>query len=164
MSRPLRVSDSIEIVTPPAVVYREVADPAQMGRWSPENRGTHGPSRGPLSVGDQFVGHNRRGFVRWSTRCTVTAAVPGERFAFRVHRIGVGRHPLLRGPIATWEYTFAPTATGTRVTESWHDDRGWSDAWAARFDRFVTRGRLFHEFQAGNIARTLARLKADLEG
>lgn len=160
----MRVSDSIEIAVPPAVVYREVADPAQMGRWSPENRGTHEPSRGPLAVGDEFTGRNRRGNARWSTTCTVTAADPGERFAFRVHRIGPVR-PLLRGPIATWEYTFAPTATGTRVTETWQDDRtGWSDAWVARFDRFVTKGRLFHEFQAGNIRRTLARLKAELEG
>ncbi|OMH33118.1 SRPBCC family protein [Tersicoccus sp. Bi-70] len=164
MTRPMSVSDSIEIAAPASTIYGEVADPAQMGRWSPENRGTREPSRGALAVGDTFVGHNRRGFARWSTACTVIAAQPGERFAFRVHRIGVGR-PLISAPIATWAYTFEPTATGTRVTETWQDDRTtWSDAWAARFDRFVTKGRLFHEFQAGNIRRTLARLKADLEG
>lgn len=163
MSRLLHVSDSIEIAATPAEVYRQVADPARMGRWSPENRGTREPSRGALTVGDSFTGRNKRGRVRWSTACTVTAADPGERFAFRVHAIGPVR-PLLRASIATWEYTFAPSPAGTRVTETWRDDRtGWTDAWAARFDRAVTGGRLFHEFQAGNIARTLNRLKHDLE-
>ena len=164
MPRPMTVSDSIEIAADPMTIYREVADPAQMGRWSPENRGTVAPSRGALSVGDEFVGRNRRGPARWSTWCTVTAADPGERFAFRVHKIGLGR-PLLSAPIATWEYTFAATGAGTtRVTETWYDDRsGWSDAWASRFDRFVTRGKHFHEFHVGNIRRTLERLKTDLE-
>ncbi|MEH0109974.1 SRPBCC family protein [Tersicoccus sp. MR15.9] len=164
MTRPLRVSDSIDIDAPAAAIYREVADPAQMGRWSPENQGTRDASRGPLAVGDRFVGRNKRGAARWSTTCVVTAADPGQRFAFRVVRIGPVR-PLISAPIATWEYTFEPTAGGTRVTETWQDDRTrWPDALAARFDRLVTGGRLFHEFQAGNIRRTLARLKADLEG
>lgn len=160
----MSVSDSIVIAADPMAVYREIADPSQMGRWSPENQGTRTPARGALSTGDEFVGRNRRGFARWSTSCTVTAADPGRRFAFRVHRIGL-RRPLLAAPIATWEYTFEPTGDGaTTVTETWHDDRrGWSDARAARFDRAVTRGKTFHEFQAGNIRRTLARLKSDLE-
>lgn len=164
MSRPLQVSDSIEIAAEPMTLYREIADPSRMGRWSPENLGTAEPGRGPLAVGDEFVGRNRRGPGRWSTACTVIAADPGERFAFRVHRIGL-RTPLLRGAIATWTYTLEPAGEGrTRVTETWQDDRtGWSDAWAARFDKLVTRGRTFHEFQAGNIRRTLARLQADLE-
>lgn len=164
MSRPLHVSDSIEIAADPMTIYREVADPSRMGRWSPENQGTAGPSRGPLTVGDEFVGRNRRGLGRWSTTCTVIAAEPGEKFAFRVHRIGL-RTPVLRGAIATWTFSVEPVGEGrARVTETWQDDRtGWSDAWAARFDKLVTRGRTFDEFQAGNIRRTLARLKADLE-
>ncbi|MGO2559659.1 MULTISPECIES: SRPBCC family protein [unclassified Brachybacterium] len=165
MSRPLHVSDSVEVAADPMTIYREVADPSQMGRWSPENQGTTEPGHGPLTVGDEFVGRNRRGPGRWSTACTVIAAEPGERFAFRVHRIGV-RRPVLRGGIATWTYTFEPADEGrTRVTETWQDDRTrWPDAVAARFDKLVTGGRTFDEFQAGNIRRTLARLKADLEG
>lgn len=158
------VSDSIEIAADPVTIYNELADTSRMGRWSPENQGTADPGRGPLSVGDEFVGRNRRGFVRWTTACSVIAADPGEKFAFRVHRIGL-RRPLIRGPIATWTYTFEPVGDGrTRVTETWHDDRtGWSDAWAARFDKLVTSGSTFDQFQAKNIKRTLARIKADLE-
>lgn len=160
----MEVSDSIEIDADPMMIYRQLADPSRMGRWSPENLGTAAPSCGPLTVGDEFVGRNRRGPGRWSTACTVIAAEPGERFAFRVHRIGL-RRPLLRGAIATWSYTLEPVGAGRcRVTETWQDDRtGWSDAWAARFDRLVTRGSTFAQFQAGNIRRTLERLKADLE-
>lgn len=160
----MQVSDSIEIDADPMMIYRQLADPSRMGRWSPENLGTAAPSRGPLTVGDEFVGRNRRGPGRWSTACTVIAAEPGERFAFRVDRIGL-RRPLLRGAIATWSYTLEPVGAGrSRVTETWQDDRkGWSDAWAARFDRLVTRGSTFAQFQAGNIRRTLERLKADLE-
>lgn len=160
----MQVSDSIEIDADPMTIYRELADPSRMGRWSPENLGTAAPGRGPLTVGDEFVGRNRRGPGRWSTACTVIAAAPGKRFAFRVHRIGV-RRPLLRGAIATWSYALEPVGAGrSRVTETWQDDRkGWSDAWAARFDRLVTRGSTFAQFQAGNIRRTLERLQADLE-
>ena len=84
------------------------------------------------------------------------AAEPGERFAFRVDRIGL-RRPLLRGAIATWSYTLEPVgAWRSRVTETWQDDRkGWPDAWAARFDRLVTRGSTFAQFQAGNIRRVV---------
>ena len=165
MTRLMHVSDSIEIAADPRTIYNEVADTSQMGRWSPENQGTDSPGRGPLSVGDEFVGRNRRGFARWTTACSVIAADLGEKFAFRVHRIGL-RRPLIRGPIATWTYTFEPVSGGgTRVTETWQDDRtGWSDAWAARFDKLVTSGSTFDQFQAKNIKRTLARLKADLEG
>ena len=164
MSRPMHVSDSIEVAADPVRIYSEVADPSRMGRWSPENEGTVGPGCGPLAVGDEFVGRNRRGLARWTTACTVIAADPGEKFGFQVNRIGL-RRPVVRAPIATWTYTFEPVGDGTtRVTETWQDDRtGWSDAWAARFDKVVTRGSTFDRYQAKNIKRTLARIKADLE-
>lgn len=160
----MTVSDSVEIAVDPQTVYAEVADVDRMSRWSPENLGTGDASRGPLAEGDTFVGHNRRGPGRWSTGCTVIAAEPGERFAFRVHRYGFGR-VLVPASVATWAYTFEEVAPGrTRVTETWQDDRTrWPDALAARFDRFVTRGRTFDEYQAGNIRRTLDRLREDLE-
>lgn len=162
-ARPLVVSDDVVVAADAEVVWSQVADPSQMGRWSPENRGASITSAGrPAPVGTVFVGQNRRGRARWSTQCVVTASEPGRRFAFDVRRIGVGRL-LAPAAIASWEYTFVPTADGTRVTETWRDNRRWSDARAARFDRVVTGGKLFHEFQARNIRRTLDRLKADLE-
>ena len=111
-----------------------------------------------------FDGSNKRGRVRWTTECVVTAADPGRRFGFDVRKIG-SRTPFLPGRIASWEYTFEQVDGGTLVTETWRDlRRSWPDWAAAAFDKAATGGRLFSEFQRRNIARTLAALKADLEG
>ncbi|MFG3197357.1 SRPBCC family protein [Streptomyces sp. NPDC048208] len=165
MARVLSVSDSIVIDVSPDAAYQAVSRPGDMGRWSPENLGTTpGSADGPAGVGTSFVGRNKRGRFRWVTRCTVTAAEPGRHFAFRVHAIGVGS-PRLRGPIATWEYRFEPEGEGTRVTETWTDDRrAWPDFVAGVFDRVVTSGRTFADFQARNIRATLRNLKRELEG
>lgn len=159
----MTVSDSVDIAVDPMTLWAAAADPTQMGRWSPENTGANGEGGRPLEVGDVFVGSNKRGPARWHTECVVTESDPGSRFAFVVRRIGVGV-PRVAASIATWSYDFEPTATGTRVTETWTDNRaGWPDAIAAVFDKVVTRGRLFADFQRRNIARTLARMKADFE-
>ncbi|MEU5136367.1 SRPBCC family protein [Streptomyces californicus] len=164
MPRTMSVADSIVIEATPAEVYAQLSDPTAMGRWSPENLGaTVRGDRHGAYVGMVFEGRNKRGAVRWTTRCTVTAADPGRRFAFRVHAIGL-RRPLLPGPIATWEYRFEPEAGGTRVTETWTDDRRrWPDAVANAFDRVATGGKTFAQFQVGNIRTTLKRLKEALE-
>ncbi|MFD6418292.1 SRPBCC family protein [Streptomyces sp. NPDC060194] len=164
MSRTFTVSDSIVVDADPATVWAQVADPALMGRWSPENLGATLPADGgPARVGTVFDGRNKRGPFRWTTRCTVTAADEGRLFRFRVHAIGV-RRPRLRGPIATWEYRFEPAGTGTLVTETWTDDRrAWPDPLAHAFDRAATGGSTFADFQRRNIASTLRRLKKALE-
>ena len=163
MTRPMTVSGSTVVAATPDVIYAQVADPSQMPRWSPENIGGDVPAPGsPLSVGDTFVGTNKRGPARWSTRCVVTSADPGREFAFEVRQIGL-RNPRVSSRIATWTYAFEPVAEGTRVTETWTDNRRWPDAIAAAFDKVATRGQHFHEFQQRNIATTLKRLKADFE-
>jgi len=160
----MTVSDSVDVAAAPETIWAQVADPAQMPRWSPENTGAPvGTGGQPLEVGAVFHGTNKRGGARWVTRCTVTASEPGKEFAFDVQAIGV-KTPRLRGPIATWTYTFEPVGTGTKVTEEWTDNRkGWPDWAAAAFDKVVTRGSLFSDFQRRNIARTLKNLKADFE-
>ena len=71
MSREMKVSDSVVITgVTPAQVYAQVSDPTQMVRWSPENTGAeveHGSngSNGSLTVGDVFVGANKRGGASW---------------------------------------------------------------------------------------------------
>lgn len=163
MPRTMSVSDSTVVSAAPSAVYAQVSDPTAMGRWSPENRGARvlGEHRDTY-VGMVFEGRNRRGRMGWTTRCTVTAADPGERFAFRVHAIGA-RRPRLPGAIATWEYRFEAVDGGTRVTETWTDDRrAWPDFLANAFDRAATRGHTFADFQRGNIRTTLQRLKAAL--
>ncbi|MEV5982105.1 SRPBCC family protein [Streptomyces sp. NPDC052114] len=164
MSRVFMVRRSIDIEVTPEAAYQAVSRPEDMGRWSPENRGTSGDTPvGPAVPGTSFVGRNKRGRFRWVTRCTVTAADPGSRFAFRVHAIGA-RRPRLRGSIATWEYLFEPTDNGTRVTETWTDDRrAWPDLAAHFFDRIVTPGQTFADFQIRNIDMTLQNLKRELE-
>ncbi len=160
----MQVQDSIVIAAEAQVIYDQVADPSQMGRWSPENRGAEVPTPGqPATTGTSFVGTNRRGRATWVTRCRVTAADPGVRFAFDVREIGL-RRPMLKGAIASWSYDFEAVAGGTRVTETWTDRRtGWPDLAAAAFDKIVTGGHLFSDFQRRNIATTLARLKTDVE-
>ena len=106
MARTYSVSDSVVIDADPSAIYAKVSNPALMGRWSPENRGATVPDGAQEAyVGMVFDGHNKRGPMGWTTRCTVTAADPGERFAFRVRAIG-RRKPVLPGRIATWEYRF----------------------------------------------------------
>ncbi|GGX62542.1 SRPBCC family protein [Streptomyces fructofermentans] len=164
MARTFTVSRTVLIQVPPEQAYEAISRPAQMGRWSPENLGATVPEPDESApVGTTFEGRNKRGVFRWVTRCTVTAADPGRRFAFRVHAIGLGR-PRLRGPIATWEYRFERDGAGTRVTETWTDDRrSWPDLVAHAFDRVATGGRTFADFQVGNIDRTLRKLKRELE-
>ncbi|KRE42400.1 SRPBCC family protein [Knoellia sp. Soil729] len=164
MARAMKVSDSVVIpgVTP-AEVYAQVSDPTRMSRWSPENTGAQVErGAGSLSVGHVFVGANQRGGTRWQTRCRVSAADPGERFAFDVVGWGL-RSPLLRIAIARWEYTFEATEGGTRVTETWRDARRrWPDRVANAVDARLTGGRTFAAFHERNIARTLAALREDL--
>lgn len=164
MPRTMSVSDSIMIHADPSAVYAQLSDPTAMGRWSPENQGaTVLGERRDTHVGMVFEGRNKRGSFRWTTKCTVIAANPGERFAFRVHAIGA-RRPRLPGSIATWEYRFEAVDGATRVTETWTDDRRtWPDFLANAFDRLATRGRTFAAFQRGNIRTTLERLKSALE-
>lgn len=165
MNRELSVAGSITIDVDPEVAYAAVSDVRQMGRWSPENRGA--VVEGGFEhayVGMQFVGDNKRGAVRWQTKCIVTVAEPGRRFAFDVRRYGFGRF-MVPVRIATWAYDFEPVDGGTRVTETWADGRTrWPDFTTRIFDPIATRKPSFAEFQKGNIRRTLAKLKTELEG
>ncbi len=167
MARIMTVSDTVDIEADADVLYSLVSDPTRMGDWSPENRGATvlNPAHdGAAFVGMLFEGRNKRGRASWVTRCTVTAADPGRRFAFTVHTIGV-RKPRLRGANASWEYTFERIAPGrTTVTETWRDDRtSWPDPLVAVFDRIATSGKTFSEFQRANIRKTLEALKRATE-
>ena len=160
--RPMVVSQDVVIAVPPEVVYAAVSDPTQTGRWSPENSGAVTDRPGSLHEGDTFVGSNHRRGFRWRTRCRVTAADPGRRFAFRVEAIGV-RKPWMTAKIATWSYDLEPSEEGTKVIETWSDGRTtWSDGIARVFDKIATRST-FHEYNAQNMRITLDNLKKTLE-
>ncbi|WP_209324415.1 SRPBCC family protein [Brevibacterium renqingii] len=164
MGRTMRVSDSVVIKADALAIWEQVADPRQMPRWSPENTAarTQAPAR-PLEVGEVFEGSNHRGPVTWVTESLVIDSEPARRFAFTVRRIGP-RSPVLAGSNATWSYDFEDLGGATRVTETWTDDRRrWPDWTAWLFDRIVTRGRSFADFQRLNIHRTLMVMKDDFE-
>jgi hypothetical protein len=161
----MTVSDSVVIAASADDLYDAISDVAQMGRWSPENLGAVvDEPRQEAYVGMSFVGHNKRGPFQWRTRCDVTTADRGREFAFRVNRYGFVIPPVLPVRVASWAYRFEPVEGGTRVTETWTDDRTrWPDTFADQFDRFATKGKPFREFQLKNIRKTLANLKADFE-
>ena len=163
MTRTMNVSESIIVNVDAATLYEQISDPTRMGAWSPENRGaTVQDARDGAYVGMVFDGRNKRGRARWTTRCTVTAAEPGTLFEFRVHSIGL-RTPRIRGPVATWQYRFEVVSEGTRVTETWTDDRrSWPDFAAKVFDKIAT-GTTFADFQHRNIHKTLNNLKTSFE-
>lgn len=167
MARIMSVSDTVDIEADANELYSLISDPTRMRDWSPENRGATvlNPAQdGAAFVGMTFEGRNRRGRASWTTRCTVTAAEPGRRFAFTVHTIGL-KKPRIRGANASWEYKFEPIGSGeTKVTETWSDDRtSWPDSVVAVFDRIVTSGKTFPEFQRINIRKTLDALKRATE-
>ena len=164
MGRTMQISDSVVIRADAQSIWEQVADPQQMPRWSPENTSarTQSPVR-PLEVGEDFEGSNRRGPATWLTECVVIESEPGRRFAFTVRRIGP-RSPVLQGSNATWSYEFEDLGSATRVTETWTDDRRkWPDWTAWVFDRIVTRGHSFADFQRLNVHRTLMAMKDDFE-
>jgi uncharacterized protein YndB with AHSA1/START domain len=113
------VSVTRDIAAPPAKVWTMISDLPRMGEWSPENtggkwvRGATGPA-----VGARFVGTNRNGKKSWTTTCTISDCEPARVFAFDV---AVG--PV---KVARWEYRVEPLdGGGSRVTETWSDQRGW---------------------------------------
>lgn len=164
VKRPKTVSADAVVAASIDDVYAAVSDVTQMGRWSPENRGAvMGSGGGALAVGDIFVGRNKRGWYRWSTRCVIRAVEPNARLAFQVVAIGFGRNPRLPVSMSSWEYRFEPVDGGTRVTETWTDDRdGWPEAIVPAFDRLATRGQTFAEFNHRNIETTLRGLQTEL--
>jgi uncharacterized protein YndB with AHSA1/START domain len=112
-----QVSVAREIAAPAERVWAMVSDVTRMGEWSPENEGGTwlGDATGP-KPGARFRGANRHGNKKWNTVATVVDAEPGRQFSFRVAATGL--------KVAEWRYTFEPTATGCRVTETWIDQRG----------------------------------------
>lgn len=160
MTREFTVSDSVVVNATADELYDAISDPTRMGTWSPENLGAVvSDPRERAYVGMEFDGRNKRGRAKWVTRSTVTVAEPGKTFEFRVFAIGV-KSPRLKGANATWRYDFEATPGGTKVTETWIDDRRkWPDAVALVFDKIVTSGKTFPQFQRRNIAKTLDNLQ-----
>jgi hypothetical protein len=127
-----------------------------MGEWSPECvkaawvQGATGPV-----VGARFKAWNKGGRgPAWFNWPKVTVADPGREFAFRRTGPAIGSY--------TWRYVFEPTASGTRVTESFDAERvlgpvmTWvTEKWTGSDDRDADLRR--------GMTETLSRVKAAAE-
>jgi len=149
MAEPVRGQESIVINATPESVYDLVADISNMGRFSPETRACEWKDSGGAAVGATFRGHNKYRAMRWSNTCEVLAAERGKEFAFR--RPGPDQS-------TTWRYLFEPVEGGTRLTESWYQER-----LPAAFIRatigLMLRGRDVNQ----GVRTTLERIKAEAE-
>lgn len=154
MTEPTAVR-SIDIDADPQQVYAlitdldtlaELADEADKMTWK----------KGALAEpGNVFVGRNRNGKRSWTTSCTVTEAVPGSVFAFRVTL------PFPKVAVSQWRYDIAATETGCRVTESTRDER---PGWFKKPAELVTGVRDRDDASARHIEATLERLRRRAEG
>ena len=134
-------------------LYELVTDLPRMGEWSPENtggkwvKGATGPA-----IGAHFKGTNRNGWRRWSTDVVVTAADPGQRFAFDVST----------GPfkVATWEYRFNQSGDATTVVQTWTDNRA---SFAKKVAPLVAGVRDRTERNRQNMEATLTEMAAAVE-
>jgi len=143
-------SETVHVDVPSDRLWSMVSDVTRMGSWSPETYeaawldGASGPQ-----VGARFKGRNKRGPFKWSTKCTVVAADPGKRFEFVV---GTADKPVTR-----WRYSFAPSAGGTDVTESWQSER------YGFFSKLLQKPAKATAALNEGIKKTLAKLKQAAE-
>lgn len=160
MEREWVAEESVLVGAAPSLVYEAVADPKRMTEWSPELFAVLGRGlKGGAEEGATFTGFNRRGWRVWFTHCEVTAALPGQVFAFRVSSFRV--------PVALWGYRLEEVPGGTRLTEYWQDLR--RDARGVGFIEVL--GKVFTGVRAENRAgvnregmrATLERIKAACE-
>ncbi|MCT2587379.1 SRPBCC family protein [Actinophytocola sp. S1-96] len=137
----------------PEAVYGLVSDPVAMAAFAEEfyrARWLRGATE--AGVGNRFLGSNRNGWHRWVTYATVTAAEPGRLFAYRVRFVV---------PISRWEYEITPEGAGCRLAV-----RNWLRAprWFVPIAILITGEPDRAGTNTTNIATTLARLKAHIEG
>ncbi|OCB62781.1 polyketide cyclase [Mycobacterium malmoense] len=146
------VTATVQVDAGPDVVYRLITDLPTLASLAEEAVAMEWRKGDAVRPGAVFTGHNENGKVRWSTKCTVTDAEPGRRFAFDV------RHTVL--PIARWQYDIVAADGGCRVTESTWDRR---PAW---FRKLAGRATGVQDRVAANtehIRLTLQRLKQRAE-
>ena len=147
---------SIEIAATPEQVYALVSDIPRMGEWSPEcfrcawTKGATGPA-----VGARFKAINKGGRgPAWFNTPTVTVADPGKEFAFNRNGPGIGSY--------TWRYVMEPTATGTRLTESFDAERRLGSAMTWITEKWTGSDDRDGDLHQGMVT-TLARLKEAAE-
>lgn len=143
--------ESVTIDAPVEQVWDLVTDVTKMGRFSPGNTGGKwlGGAKEP-SVGAKFIGFNRRGVIRWATRCTVTECEEPNRFAFQVTENNM-----------QWGWRLEPAGSGTRLIQ-WRDRVKEPAAPIRVVANLLFRGNLEGEMADG-MRETLAKVKTVAE-
>lgn len=143
----------IDVAARPETIYGLITDLDAFAELTEETAAMKWAKGGSATPGSQFTGKNRNGWHRWSTKCTVTDAEPGKRFAFEVTSMfGI--------KVARWQYDIATVDGGCRVTESTWDRRpGWFKGIAGVATGVPKRD----EANAEHIKLTLERLKTKAE-
>jgi hypothetical protein len=146
------VSASVRIDAGPEVVYRLITDLPTLASLAEEAVAMQWCKGNAVAPGAVFTGDNENGARSWTTKCTVTDAEPGRRFAFDV------RHTIV--PVARWQYDIVATDGGCEVTESTWDRRpGWFRKLAGKATGVSDRVAV----NTQNIQLTLQRLKQRAE-
>jgi len=146
------VTATLQIDARPDVVYRLITDLPTLASLAEEAMAMEWRKGNAVRPGAVFTGHNENAGRRWSTKCTITDAEPGRRFAFDVRYSAI--------PIARWQYDIAAVDGGCRVTESTWDRRpGWFRKLAGRATGVADRAAANTE----HIRLTLQRLKQRAE-
>jgi uncharacterized protein YndB with AHSA1/START domain len=151
----MSVEASVHIAAPPEKVYALISDLPSMGKWSPEcvRCDWKGGATAP-APGVKFKGHNRIGWRRWSTTGTVVTADPGKELTFDITSVfGL--------PVARWSYRIEADNGGSRVTESWQDNR--SGRVMGVLGKLATGVSDRAEHNRRGMETTLAKIKADAE-
>jgi uncharacterized protein YndB with AHSA1/START domain len=142
----------VTINVDPETVYHLITDLPTLAALAEEAQAMEWRKGDAARPGAVFKGHNRNGFYRWTTTCTVTDAEPGRAFAFDVRYLGV--------PVARWRYDIADAGGGSHVTERTWDRR---PGWFAKTGWIGTGVRDRDAANAEHIKLTLQRLKEKAE-
>jgi uncharacterized protein YndB with AHSA1/START domain len=143
-----------EVSAPADEVWRVVADITRIPEWSPVcHRCEWIDGADAAVVGARFRGHNKLNGARWSRDCVVTAAEPGEVFAFSTS---------FKGQESTrWRYRLEPIASGTRITEAY--EVVMVPRWVRAMRRLPGASAKSDRDTQQNIGTSLDRLKAIID-
>jgi uncharacterized protein YndB with AHSA1/START domain len=150
MAAPLLQAE-VEINAPVSTVWSLVSDLSRMPQWSPQCRVMK--LLGPLRPGTRTLNLNRHNLLFWPTTSVITEVVPERKLAFRV-------------PINTtvWTYELEPTATGTRLVETRHAEKGVTAVSTAITKAALGGVDTFETELLEGMNQSLARIKAAAEG
>jgi uncharacterized protein YndB with AHSA1/START domain len=150
MAAPLLQAE-VEINAPVSTVWSLVSDLSRMPQWSPQCRVMK--LLGPLRPGTRTLNLNRHNLLFWPTTSVITEVLPERKLAFRI-------------PINTtvWTYELEPTATGTRLVETRHAEKGVTAVSTAITKAALGGVDTFETELLEGMNQSLARIKAAAEG